>query len=1195
MLNKRIFVKKRKEFNIKENKLLIEFKNNLKINSLIDLDYYLIYDIFNTTKEEFETAKNSVFSEINTDEIFEGVDLNDKSFISIETLPNQFDKRAKSAQECLMVLNNKSVATISTGELLVFNNLNVDDLNKIKNYYINPIECREKDLDKLELNNISFDTKEEVVENFIKLNDKELLEMLNNYSLSMSFENFKFCQAYYKKINKNPIIGELKVIDTYWSDHCRHTTFNTILKDIDINDDNILEAYNLYLKLKKEVSKNKEITLMDMATIYGKYAKKNNLLKNLEDTKEDNAISLIIKEDEQELLYQFKNETHNHPTEIEPYGGASTCIGGAIRDPLSGRSYVYQGLRISAGSSILESVENTLEGKLPQKIISSKSADGFSSYGNQIGLATTFVKEFYHPGYKAKHLEAGAVVGVSKRDSVIRKEPELNDIVLLLGGKTGYDGIGGATGSSKKHNKDSINNSAIEVQKGNAPEERKIQRLFTNPKATKLIKKCNDFGAGGVAVAIGELNPSIEIYLDQIPLKVKNLKASDIALSESQERMAVVINKNNKEEFLKYAQEENIECIEVAKITNNNKLTMFFNDKKIIDIDREFLDSNGVKDYQNVKIRFDNNKLNYPSSLKDCFTFENLIDNKSMDTMFDSTVGATTILMPYGGKYQQTKEDVSVQKIPFTKNLTSHVAYGFNPYLCESNQFIGSQNAVIDSVAKLIASGVNLTNINLSFQEYFQKLEQDDKKWGSVVSTLLGALIAQYNLDTPALGGKDSMSGTYENLNVPPTLLSFAFGTSNIDKVISSTIKDENENIYLLKNDDLDYLTIKNNFKIFYELLKENKVSSARTVSDQGIALCITKMLMGNKLSCNIKTTEELFKPSYGSIIFTSKDELPILKLGVTTNNNIIKINNIEENINDLIDLNNNFFKDTYPKMEYTNNVCTIDKKAIKRSYSHKYVKNPKVFIPIFPGTNSEFEMEEAFKKEGCQVKSIVFKNNTNDLIKKSIDEFVLAIKESHIIAIPGGFSGGDEPDGSGKYIVSVLSNPKIKNAIDDHLQNNRLILGICNGFQALLKSGLLTNSTVSKLNVYDPTLFKNDCNYHISSIVNTKVMTTNSPWLKDLDMTKTYKQVISHGEGKLSVNKDIGEKLFENDQVAFCYQDENPNGSFLNIEGLISPCGKILGKMAHSERYSNGLYQNIDGNKKINIFKNAVKYFRGE
>ncbi len=1196
-MNKRIYVRKQQQYRGSEESLMLQFKNNLGLNNLTKVEKYNIYDVFNINEDTLTVAKNQVFSEAATDEIIDTIELTNKVYLCIETLPNQFDMRADSAMECIKLINPATNASCTSAELLIFEGINEKELKQIADYYINPIECRQKDLSKLEIEIIERDLTEEIITSFITFSKEELQKSYEEQGFSFSFANYEYIQTHYQSLNRDPLLGELLIIDTYWSDHCRHTTFNTELCNINIADQQIAKEYEKYLEMKNVINDTKPISLMNLGTIYGKYAKKTGLLTNLEDTIEDNAISLEVTEGDETYLLQFKNETHNHPTEIEPYGGASTCIGGAIRDPLSGRAYVYQGMRISGGASILEEIKDTMAGKLPQKVISQKSCDGFSSYGNQIGLATSYVRELYHPGYKAKHLEAGAVIGAVNKANVTRKEPQAGDVVVLIGGATGFDGIGGATGSSKSHTNDSLTMSAVEVQKGNAPVERKIQRLFTKPEAIKLIKKSNDFGAGGVSVAIGELSDSIEIYLEKIPLKAQNLKASEIALSESQERMAVVLSPKDYNEFKEYARQENLVTTRVAMVTKTNRLVMKYYNDTVIDIDRDFLNSSGVVNQQDVQINQQADySCTYSNNLEGLFSDERLVDNINMDKRFDSTVGALTVLMPYGGEYQLTKNQVSVARMPQTKELVSMMAYGFNPELTDENPYFGAMSAVVDSITKLVASGADLTDINLSFQEYFRRLQDEPENYGTVVSALLGALKAQREFKTPALGGKDSMSGTFNELNVPATLISFAFAPGQIDHVISTEFKAANQNIYVLKSTlidgEYDFASLNSNFKTYNELVKAGHVTSGFAITDGGLALNVTKALMGNKLGCEITTELAINEDMYGTIVFASEAELEFEKLGQTTADGIVKINNEKTTIDKLIKLNTELFSDTFAinsEAEVTSEIETCTEKV---EYQVQRTEKPRVFIPVFSGTNSEIEMSRAFEDEGCEIDLWVFKNYNEEATLESIEKMKSHIEQADIIAFSGGFSGGDEPDGSGKYIVNILANTQIKAAIEKHLAANKLILGICNGFQALIKSGLISTSQV-EISHDNPTLFHNECGYHLSQIATTKVKSVKSPWLQGLELDKEYKQVISHGEGRIVASDATINKLIENGQVAFTYANTNPNGSMANIEGLISPCGKVLGKMAHSERYVDGLYQNIPGKKRLNIFKNAVEYFK--
>lgn len=1234
-MNKRIFVRKKDGFRTKENELLEDFKDNLKISNLKTLEYYIVYDVSNIDEETYEQSKTLVFSEVNVDDLYEEFDFNNKVYFAVTPLPEQFNQRAYSAVECIKLFNGESDVSITTSELFVLNDIDEKDVGKIKDYYINDIESKEKDFSIFEEKAKKVEITMDIVHNFINLAKDETLDIANEIGLAFDTSNLFYVQDYFKSIKRNPTLAELKLIDTYWSDHCRHSTFFTPLTNITFEDSRVEKTFNEYLELRGD--SKKDITLMDMGTVFGKFAKKNGLLNDLENTDENNACSVEVEievDGKKEIwLHQFKNETHNHPTEIEPFGGAATCLGGAIRDPLSGRAFVFQGLRVSGGGDINTPLEETLHGKLPQRQISKKSAEGFSSYGNQIGLATTYIDEMTHPSYVAKRLEAGAVVGAVKKENVLREQPQKGDIVILLGGKTGKDGIGGATGSSKSLDKDSIKNSGGEVQKGNAIEERKLQRLFNNPNFSKLVKKSNDFGAGGVSVAIGELSPSILIYLDRINLKDTSLRPYEIAISESQERMAVVVEKQHFNTIADLACSENLQVTYAADITDDNRLVMMYNDLKIVDIETSFLDTNGVFTEQEVSIEKDKSSENPfirsidGSNLKEQFEnnlkSHNVSSKQGMEDIFDFSVLGTSVLAPYGGKYQLTKSQSSIQKFPVRNAYTedvSAVAVGFNPYLSEKSAFIGSMYGGVHALSKLVANGINYDKVRFSLQEYFQRLGSDDKKWGTVVSALMGTLQLQKAFGLPAIGGKDSMSGTYEHINVVPTVLSFAFTHDKVQSVISNEFKTIGNKIYLLKhnyNNDytFNYEELKNNFDFILENIKSNKIKSAFAISDGGIGEALAKMSFGNKLGVNVTTKEDLFNMLYGSFIIESSETLKsnnLIKLGEVSDT--FTINSTTFDINELININQNVNKNIYP-INHLNSQEEIKlEQQLLKSDNDKpkykeYVENVKVFIPVFPGTNSELDTERVFVDVGCTVNSFVFNNQNNMNVTNSINEMEKRIKESHIFVLSGGFSGGDEPDGSGKFIVNVLNNPKIKTALKNFLADGKLILGICNGFQALVKSGLVTYGEVRNLDKSSPTLFHNDINRHISRFVGTKVITNRSPWTMELDTTKRYVQAVSHGEGKFMVNKDTLKTLVENNQIAFVYTDNsnnqainneyNVNGSTAGIEGIISPCGQILGKMAHCERYEKGLYKNIETNLNSNetlwldIFSSAVTYFK--
>lgn len=1224
---KRFFIKKKDKFQVESLSLKNDLRESLKEDRIEKISLYNVYDIFNTTKEEDEILKNSILSEVVTDEIFEEVDLDGKKYICMELQPGQYDQRADSAKQCLMLFSKNDKVEIKCATLIVFHG-EIKNIEKIKEYLINPIEKREKDLSNYELDEELKVEPVEKIDGFIDKNSSELEKLLKKLELAMDLENLKYIQEYFKNTEKrDPTMTEIRVFDTYWSDHCRHTTFETYLRNIEIKSEKFHEelqnSFEKYLKIKEKLEDKKEITLMNLATCSGKYFKKIGKLEDLEISDEINACSVEIDVDVngklEKWLLMFKNETHNHPTEIEPYGGASTCLGGAIRDPLSGRAYVYQAMRITGAADITERFEDTLENKLPQKKISKEAALGYSSYGNQIGLSTTFVKEIFDEGYKAKRMEVGVVVGAAKKENVRREKPVTGDVIILLGGRTGRDGIGGATGSSKQHTEESIVKCAAEVQKGNAVVERKIQRLFRNPNVTKLIKKSNDFGAGGVSVAIGELADGIEVNLDKVKTKYSGLNGTDLAISESQERMAVVVDKKDVEAFLKYSEEENLEATVVAEVTDNKRLVLKYKGENIVDISKEFLDSNGVMGIQNVEIK-DSDELN-PFEEKKELTKENILNRlkelnvcsqRGMVEMFDSSIGRSTVLMPYGGKYQLTETEAGVQKLPVDgiTDTCSILSYGYNPKLFKYSPYLGAQYAVIESLAKIVATGGDYKKVRLTFQEYFEKLGNNNEKWGKVLGTLLGALEAQLQFETPSIGGKDSMSGTYNELNVPPTLISFAVTTEKTKNIISPEFKEEGNKIYLIKSDRLEknmpnYQEIKSNFeKIREEIIKGNIVS-ASTIKLGGIIEAIFKMSFGNKIGALLKTDENLFSIDPGSFIVESKSDLDFgILLGETVKESKVNINGIEIEISEAIKNWETTLEKVYP---YTaENKGEVIEKAGKDRVTKKakyLVEKPKVLIVVFPGSNCEYDSKKAFEKAGAEVEIFVFNNLNNEKIEESIEKMSEKIKGSQIFMIPGGFSAGDEPDGSGKFIANILQSKKVKESIEELLEKDGLILGICNGFQALIKSGLLPYGKIGAVSKDSPTLFRNNINRHISRVVNTKITSVKSPWLTSFEVGEIHSIPVSHGEGKIVIDEKEAKELFENGQIITQYCDidgnvtmdekVNLNGSYYGIEGMVSKCGRILGKMGHSERYEDGLLKNIFGNKDQDIFKNGVEYFK--
>jgi phosphoribosylformylglycinamidine synthase len=1236
MLNYRIFVEKREKFNVESRSLLSDFRENLQLVELKNVRLINIYDIFNISKENLEKAKNIIFSEPVTDIVTDSVDLEGKNYFAVEYLPGQFDQRADSAVQCLGLIGDNSDTVVKSGKLLILEgNLSKEHIEKIKNYYINPIEARIKDLYKpLFIEDVNKPEDVLYYEGFVDFSAEDLEKFRSEHGLAMSAKDIIHIQNYFKNEEKrNPSETEIKVLDTYWSDHCRHTTFETEIKNVIFPRGKFNEVlqgtFDEYMKSREFVHQNKKpMSLMDMATISMKEQRKNGTLDDLEVSDEINACSVRIKVEvegqEEDWLLMFKNETHNHPTEIEPFGGASTCIGGAIRDPLSGRAYVYQAMRVTGAGDITEKLEDTIEGKLPQRIISKGAANGYSSYGNQIGLSTTFVKELFHDGYKAKRMEVGAVVGAVKEEWVRREKPVKGDVIILLGGKTGRDGCGGATGSSKEHTTESLVTCSAEVQKGNAPEERKIQRLFRNEEVTKLIKKCNDFGAGGVSVAIGELADGLVIDLDKVPVKYLGLNGTELAISESQERMAVVVEKKNEEEFKALAYKENLEATTVAVVSDEDRLIMKWRGKDIVNLSRAFLDTNGVRNEISVEVNEIAGDFPIPevegSTLKEQFINnlkrDNVASQQGMVEMFDSTIGATTVLMPYGGKYQLGEQEASVQKVPYIggeTNTASILTYGYNPFISSWSPFHGASYAVIESIAKVVAVGGKWEGIRFSFQEYFERLGEDATKWGKPFSALLGSLYVQKEFGLPAIGGKDSMSGTFNDINVPPTLISFAVNTEKADNIISSEFKQKGTYIYLVKhNADANHMPniaeLKANYTNIYNEVRAKNIISASTLKFGGLAESLAKMAFGSKIAFDVECSLPLFDYDYGSIVVESTKELNLnnfILIGKTVEGEELKINGstikVEEALSAWLGHYEHIYHRTVDKDEKDLEIKDYSK-TINLLTKGLDIK-PKVFVPVFPGTNCEYDSLNAFTKAGAEGLSMVFRNQNPEAIKESIAQMKAYIDNAQILMFPGGFSAGDEPDGSGKFIANILVNEDIKNSINKFLERDGLILGICNGFQALVKSGLLPNGEIGNVTVDSPTLAKNNINRHISKIVTTRIASTMSPWLQGQEIGNLHQIAVSHGEGKFVASDAVLKELFENGQVATQYANHaglptmngefNPNGSFMAIEGITSKDGRIFGKMGHSERKGSNIFKNIIGEKDQFIFENGVKYFK--
>ena len=1245
--NYRIFVEKYPEFQVEASSLRSELNENLQLD-LQSLRLLNVYDLFGFTPELLEKSRYSVFGEIVTDKVSDECDLTGTKYIAVEYLPGQFDQRAASAVDCVHLIDPKADVRIKSSKLIILP-ADVEDetIAKIKHYFINAVESREKDLSKLTNSEAAAVKPVPVLDGFTKMTEADLEPFCRKMGLAMNADDLREVVKYFTEEGRDPNETELRILDTYWSDHCRHTTFTTELEEIGVEESFMKEdidgTLNLYLKMRKELGReHKGLNLMDMATIGGRYLRKAGLLDDMEVSEENNACSIYIDVDVdgklERWLLMFKNETHNHPTEIEPFGGAATCLGGAIRDPLSGRSYVYQAMRVTGAGDIWKPVAETLPGKLPQRVITKKAAHGYSSYGNQIGLATTHVREIYDEGYTAKRLEVGAVVGAVKADHVRRESPKPGDVVLLLGGRTGRDGIGGATGSSKEHTEESLETCGSEVQKGNAPEERKLQRLFRRPEVTELIKKSNDFGAGGVSVAIGELTDGLDIYLDRVPVKYNGLNATELAISESQERMSVVVEAKDEAKFMEYCHSENVEVTHVADVTDTERMRMFYGDKVVADLQRKFIDSAGAKHYAKAQIAAVEEKNPFAREVKGETLKEKLLNNlsdanvvsqKGLIEMFDSTIGRSTVLMPYGGELQLTETQVSVQKLPTDgyTDTASMMAFGFNPVISKWSPYHGAAYSMIEACAKVVAAGGRYEKMRFSCQEYFERMTHDPKVWGKPMSALLGSLKMQMALGLPSICGKDSMSGTFEHINVPPTLISFGITTVNANNVISPELKWEGNRLWLVKHTPLknympDVEQLKKNWAFVEEQIASGNAVSAWAVGFGGVAEGLCKMSFGNSFGVDVNVPEnELFDYNYGSIILETEADLSFENaqfLGTVTSgvDGNIRVNGKNVSMDALVSSAFDRYEKVYPATSTpdmkrldpkgTEGVKPFKAKKADLKYKGEKIAEPLAFLPVFPGTNCDYDSAKAFRKAGAKVKFGVFRNLTEQDVNDSIEEMKRNIDECQILMLCGGFSAGDEPDGSGKFIANVLNNEKIAAAIEALIARGGLILGICNGFQALVKSGLLPYGHLGCVTKDSPTLFRNDINRHISQIAFTRVASVNSPWLAGMTIGDTYGIPVSHGEGKFVVNEELAKELFDNGQVAFRYAEPidecvtmhspyNPNGSYYAIEGIISKNGQILGKMGHSERYENNLFKNIAANLEQPLFDNAVKYFRGE
>ncbi|MTI60744.1 MAG: phosphoribosylformylglycinamidine synthase [Firmicutes bacterium] len=1247
----RIFVEKKPGFDTESQFLNKEIKEFLGIKGLTAIRVIHRYDIEGISDDIYNRSRETIFAEPPVDLIYdEDFEISEGDrFIAVEYLPGQYDQRADSAAQCIQILTHGEKPEVRCAKIiLILGEITDKEFQKIKDYCINPLESREASLAKPETLKMELEYPTEVkeIDDFIKMNKDELLSLHQELKLAMSDADLLFTQNYFKEEGRNPSLTEIRVLDTYWSDHCRHTTFLTEITDIEFRDGPytpaIKKAYQQYLDRRESLygDQEKPICLMDIATIGMKEMRERGLLDDLDKSEEINACSIKIKVDvdgqKEDWLLMFKNETHNHPTEIEPFGGAATCLGGAIRDPLSGRSYVYQAMRVTGSADPRQAISAIMEGKLPQRKISTGAAEGYSSYGNQIGLATGHVAELYHENFIAKRMEIGAVLGAAPAENVIRERPQKGDIIILLGGRTGRDGCGGATGSSKEHTEESLHSCGAEVQKGNPITERKIQRVFRNPDFSKLIKRCNDFGAGGVSVAIGELADSLDIDLDAVPKKYEGLDGTELAISESQERMAVVVDQGDLAEFINIAEEENLEATPVAVVTDTGRLRMTWQDKTIVDISRDFLNTHGAAQQSSVTVISADNDDNYltasPVELADyqdikTAWFDNLQDlnvcsQKGLVERFDSTIGAASILLPFGGEYQMTPVDGMAAKIPVLKgetNTATVMTFGYNPRLASWSPFHGAVYAVVQAVARAVALGTDYKNIRLSFQEYFEKLGQDRMRWGKPFSALLGAYLVQSSLGIPAIGGKDSMSGTFKDIDVPPTLLAFAVNVSDVKHIISPEFKSKDSKVVWVRIiKDKDSLPVfedlKEKYAVIHNLIKEGKVRAAKAVDEGGVAAAVSKMTFGNQIGFDFKENiniKDLFLPEFGSLVLELSPQADLsnlseyILLGSTSSDPYIRVedeeidiieaqNKWEEPLEGIFPTRTKGLKEIPPLK--INKIKGIKKSSVK-------ITKPGVFIPVFPGTNCEYDTIRKFEEAGARVESFVFKNLTPKMIDESIEKMVEMIDESQILMISGGFSAGDEPEGSGKFIANVFRNPLISESLM-RLLNERdgLILGICNGFQALIKLGLLPYGEICDINSNSPTLSYNTIGRHVSCMVRTRVVSNMSPWLTRVQAGAEHIIPVSHGEGRFIASDELLKDLLNNGQIATQYVDFkgkptqdnrfNPNGSFWSVEGITSPDGRIFGKMGHSERITSNTAQNIPGEKDQQLFRAGVEYF---
>ena len=1225
----RIFVEKKAELANEANGLCQEFKNILGIKGIEKVRLFNRYDAESISEELFETASKTVLSEPQLDIVTTSLPETSGTVFAVEYLPGQFDQRADSAAQCIQILSCGERPVIKTAKVYILEgDLSESEIAEIKKYVINPVEAREASMEKPETLQTVYDipTEVETLEGFLDLDHEGLAAFVKKYGLAMDVDDITFCQEYFATEKRNPTITEIRMIDTYWSDHCRHTTFLTTIDSVKFEDELIQKAYDEYIEARKSIGRTKPQNLMDIGTLAAKVLKKQVKLDKLDESEEINACTVKMEVEvdgvKEPWLLLFKNETHNHPTEIEPFGGAATCLGGAIRDPLSGRSYVYAAMRVTGAADPTVPVSETIPGKLPQRKLVQTAAAGYSSYGNQIGLATGMVNELYHPGYAAKRMEIGAVIAAAPQENVRRERPGDGDIVILLGGRTGRDGIGGATGSSKAHDSHSVENCGAEVQKGNAPEERKLQRLFRNPAATKMIKRCNDFGAGGVSVAVGELADGLAIDLNAVPKKYDGLDGTELAISESQERMAVVVAKEDVEAFKELAHSENLETSVVAVVTEEPRLRMTWNGKTIVDVSREFLNSNGAEKHIDVVAAkpesFEKEETSdFEEGYKKLLGDLNICSGRGLSERFDSTIGAGTVLMPFGGKHQRTPIQSMVQLISVEEkhtNTCSYMSWGYNPFISEKSPYHGAYLAVVESVSKLIATGASFEDVYLTFQEYFEKPMRDGKRWGKPMSALLGAFKAQMDYGIAAIGGKDSMSGSFEKLDVPPTLVSFAVTTGNTSEVISPEFKAAGHKlIKITPETDANGLPVVESQLMCFEkvtaLMRAGKVYAAYTPTYGGISEAVYKMAIGNGLGFTYADgikVPDIFSYAYGSFLLEVDADTEGDVIGTITESPVIKLRDTELKLSELDKFYESKLEEIYPTLEKdnANKLEAFSYEASSVASPAVKVAKPRVLIPVFPGTNCEFDSAKVVRDAGAEAKIFVVKNLTSEDIQESAEAFTGEIKKSQMVFVPGGFSGGDEPDGSAKFIMSFFKNENIKNEVHA-LLNDRdgLMCGICNGFQALIKLGLVPYGKIIDTDADCPTLTFNTIARHQSKLVRTRIASTLSPWLSGAKVGDVYTVPISHGEGRFLASDELIRKLAANGQIATQYVDldgnptddirYNPNGSSFAIEGITSPDGRVFGKMGHSERIGNGLYKNVYGEYDMKMFSSAVKYFK--